>query len=61
MNEHPRQYKYKKANVILSVGIDENGRVFSTMEKNGIVVAKDIYVRLPTEALLIQQGWLRYE
>lgn len=52
-------YQYKKKDVLLTVGLDENGRVFSRIEKNGETVARDMYVRIPSEVELAKQGWTR--
>jgi len=56
----PRMYKYKKENVILTVGIDKNGRLYSFYEKYGQTVAQDMFVRMPSEVTLIKQGWKRH-
>jgi len=56
----PKVYKYKQVEAILTVGIDINGRIFSLIEKNGQVVAKDIYIKFPSEVSLIERGWTRY-
>jgi hypothetical protein len=56
----PKMYKYSKSGAILTVGIDRNGRIFSSIEKNGHVLASDLYVKFPTEAILAKQGWTRY-
>jgi hypothetical protein len=58
--ETPRTYKYKKANVILTVGIDKHGRLYSFYEKYGQTVARDMFVRMPSEVALAKQGWERY-
>ena len=53
-------YTYKQKDVVLTVGIDENGRIFSHMQKNGETVARDIYIKIPTETDLAKQGWTRF-
>ncbi len=59
-NPTPRQYKYEQKGAILTVGMDKNGRVFSSIEKYGKVVAKDIYIKIPSEPSLNKSGWTRY-
>jgi len=56
----PRTLKYSKNGVILTIGVDENGRLFSNISKNGQVVVRDMYVKFPSEAKLASEGWTRY-
>jgi len=55
----PREDHYVQYGAILIIGIDKAGRIFSRIEKNGATIATDIFVRLPSEATLIAQGWTR--
>ena len=57
----PKEYMYKQNNAVLYVGYDETGRLFSRIEKNGIVIAKGMYIRMPSAQTLEKQGWERYE
>ena len=58
-NKTPRKFKYTHGEAVLIVGIDENGRFFSSIEKNGTVYARDLYERVPSEPELNKQGWTR--
>jgi len=60
MKQAPRRYTYKQQEAILTVGIDENGRIYSSIEKNGKIYAKDLYIHIPSEPDLNKQGWIRY-
>lgn len=57
-----RIYKFVHKNnkdAILYVGYDDFGRVISRIEKAGISVAVDLYVKMPNELELEKQGWIR--
>ena len=58
-NQTPRMFKYTQGNAVLTVGIDSNGRMFSSLEKDGVLYAKDLYERIPTEPDMIKRGWTR--
>ena len=53
----PKEYRYKQASAILVVGYDEGGRLFSYIKKNGEVVARNMYIKMPTTEALDKQGW----
>ncbi len=60
-NKNERTYKYQKGKAFLTIGYDISGRIFSGIEKNGKMVAKDMYIRIPSEVAFSKQGWIRID
>ncbi len=55
-----RRYVHtKNPSAVLFVGYDETGRLVSRLEKDGKIVATDIYVKMPNPIDLDNQGWTR--
>ncbi len=55
----PREEKYEQSGAILTVGIDNAGRVYSSIERDGQTLSQDMYIRMPTEVRLYKEGWKR--
>ena len=51
--------KYRQGDAILIVGYDESGRLISRITKNDILLVSDLYMRMPSEVALLEQGWTK--
>jgi hypothetical protein len=43
--------------VYLFVGYDDTGRIYSRVEKDGAVIQRDVFVRMPAPNELEKFGW----
>jgi hypothetical protein len=56
-----REYKYKRDDATLIVGIDDAGDVYSFIEKAGKIIARNFLMKMPFEVQLAEKGWIRVQ